>query len=180
MIVAASSEEIVRLVDKILSGSIGDLCSCLIMDGEGCNQVVRRLIQGVPDADAKRKLDSTVFFKHLRHEPFPLKWPRVPQKLCTISGDPFFAVVGPAHTMKNAAGQIQSHIRTLFFGDHFADLAGSLQQGMPWPAFQRADPMSDRLCSLLAAPLFLLSAVASWVLMLGSVSFKRAGMKWAK
>lgn len=149
----------VKVIDRVLSQNLGDLCSCLIMDGEGCNQMVLKIIHGDIDSDMQIKVEKLGFFRKVRHAPIPLDWPRLPIKLCLVDGDPFFGLVGPADTMKNAAGQLQSPIRILYYGEYFADCAGMLQHGVPWPAFQRRDAMSDRLCSLLASPQFLISPV---------------------
>ena len=151
------------MVDHVLSESMGDLCCCLVFAGEGCNQVIRRILHGQMSPDLQRKVQTLKFFSKLEHQPLPLEWPRLPVQTCTLDDQAFFGVIGPAHTMKNSAGQLQSHIRTLYFGMFFADLAGTLPHGIPWPAFQRQDAMSDRLCSLLCGPQFLISPMASWI-----------------
>lgn len=150
-------------MDRVLAEALGNLCACLIMDGEGCNQMIRRIIHGDMDPDLRRRVQNLRFFSRLRFQPLALDWPRVPMQLCTIDQEPLFAIVGPAHTMKNSAGQLQSHVRSIFCGDYFADLSGSLPHGIPWPAFQRKDPMSDRLCSLLCSPQYLIVPVVAWL-----------------
>lgn len=155
------AQEIVRVVDHVLSRSLGDLCACLIMDGEGCNMAIKKMIHGLADAAMLRKMQNLQFFSKLQHTEIPLDWPKVPMKIATIDDEPFFGIIGPAHTMKNSAGQLQSHIRTLYYGNIFADVSGALAHSLPWPAFQRRDAMSDRLCALLAAPHFLLTPTAA-------------------
>ena len=155
------TQEIVRVVDHVLSQSLGDLCACLIMDGEGCNQPIKKMIHGLADPTMLRKMQNLEFFSKLEYTPIPLDWPKLPMQIATIEGEPFFGIIGPAHTMKNAAGQLQSHIRTLYYGNIFADVSGALAHSLPWPAFQRRDAMSDRLCALLSAPHFLLTPTAT-------------------
>ena len=172
-----SSWEIVRLVDRVMSMAIGDLVTCLIMDGEGCNTLILRILHNDIDANLQRKVQSLQWFSRLRFQPLRLEWPRVPMQLCTIDQEPLFGIVGPAHSMKNAAGQLQSHIRTLYYGDHFADLSGALPGGIPWPAYQRRDPMSDRLCSLLCSPQFLVAPIVTWINNEENIETNRDNMK---
>lgn len=148
-------------MDRVFADSLGDLCRCLVVDAEGCNHLIKRIVHGNLDAESTRKVQSLHFFSQLRYEQFPLEWPRVPLNMTRIGNEPIFCVTGPAHSMKNSAGQLQSHIRTLYFGDIFADCSGALPHGLPWPAFQRRDAMSDRLCALLCGPQFLISPVVT-------------------
>ena len=145
-----------------MAESLGEMCCCMVMDAEGCNTWVLRILHGNMPPDLERKVQGLRFFSRLEHKALPLQWPRVPLKMCLLDGEPFFGVIGPAHTMKNSAGQLQSVVRMLHFGRYFADASGTLPHGCPWPAYQRADAMSDRLCSLLCGPQFLISPVATW------------------
>ena len=58
------------------------------------------------------------------------------------------------HAAKNACGQVQSHLRTLFFGELWCDLSAARAYGLPSAAFCRADSQSDSLAALLCNPFF--------------------------
>ena len=131
-----------------------------IFDGEGCNSVLRQVVHGTAPATLRRRvLNVTQFFSQLRHvdvQGFE-SLPRIPLMHClTSTGRALYALCAPAHAMKNAAGQLMSSGRVLFYGEHYADAAGALSNGLPAPAFSRKDAMSDRLCALLCNPMFVL------------------------
>ena len=146
------------MVDTFLSHPTGDLCKVLVMDGEGCNMLVRKALHGSLTAKEKRNLASMKWFSKLEHMPLQglESWPRMPIQAAKIDGQFVYAVPGVAHAQKNANGQLQSEIRVLFFGSYFADASGTLAHSMPLPAFLRSDPMSDRLSSLLNCPLYMI------------------------
>ena len=137
----------------------------LVCDGEGCNQSIRAAIHGDMEARLRRKLLDTKFFSDIKHRKVPGMecLPRFPIACAFYEESALFAMPGPAHAVKNCAGQICAEGKLVFFGVHFCDAAGTIGNGMPLPAFSRRDPMSDRLTSLLSNPLFLLSDEAPWL-----------------
>lgn len=150
-------KEILRIVDHFMQSPMGELCRLLVFDSEGCNIMIRKAFCGTLEPLQMQKVRSLPFFGQLEFE--NLKgledWPHLPMKLCKVRGEYVFALAGPAHSTKNAAGQLVSTSKVLYFGRFFSDAAGTLQNSMPLPAFMRRDAMSDRLCSLLSSPLFL-------------------------
>lgn len=147
-----------------MQSSLGDLCRVLVFDSEGCNIMIRKALCGTLEGNQMQKLRSLGFFGSLEFEPVKglEHWPHLPIKICKVRGEPVFALAGPAHSTKNAAGQLVSPSKVLYFGRFFSDAAGTLQYSMPVPAFMRKDAMSDRLCSLLSSPLFLVEFEVPW------------------
>lgn len=142
-----------KILDHFLSQPTGDLVKVFVMDGEGCNSYIRKAVFGELD---RKQLDGLNWFSKLQfHELKAMAdWPRYPIKAATMEGQYVYALGGVAHATKNAAGQMQSELRVIYCGDFFVDVAGTLQNNMPLPAFSRLDPMSDKLTALLNNPLF--------------------------
>ena len=145
------------MIDELMTNATGDLIKILVFDGEACNGLIRRLVQGVLrlPAEKQRRLK---FFAELRFEDLPdVQYPRLPVRLCKVAKEYIYAMPGPAHSQKNAVGQIMSHIRVIHCGNYFCDAAGCLPHNLPLPAFRREDPMSDRLSALFNSPLYMIS-----------------------
>lgn len=144
------------MVDLVLR-EVYEHCAIVIFDGESCNQGIKAAIHGTLDGASRRALEGTSFFEHLQHTQVKglEDLPHLPIQACTFDGSYIFALPGPAHACKNSAGQVMSECKLLHFGSYAADCAGALSLDMPIPAFCRKDPMSDRLCSLLSNPFFL-------------------------
>ena len=130
-------------------------------DGEACNQLLRAFLHGTASpANRKKALESDLkVFSRMEYHAIPgtQNLPRCPLRIAILEGEPIYAMPGPAHAAKNAAGQVCAAGKVLHFGTFAADAAGALSHGLPVPAFARKDAMSDRLCSLLCNPLFLVS-----------------------
>ena len=125
-----------------------------------CWTILKCIIHGQVDGSLRRKLAETVFFKDVKHEKVPgLEGIRFPLRICKVKGRVLYLLPGPAHAVKNAAAQVASESKVLYFGQHMADPTGAVTNGMPIPAYGRKDAMSDRLCSLFSNPLFLLQDV---------------------
>ena len=72
-------------------------------------------------------------------------------------------VICKGHASKNAGGQLNSCIRTIYMGDYWTDSTAAYLQGLPPCAYVRADPMSDRLNALLMCPWFLVRKAETWM-----------------
>ena len=129
-----------------------------LFDGEACNQVVRSAIYGDASPQNRRKIFDTKYFSRIQHKKIKglETLPRFPLLAAYYDDKPVYAMPGPAHACKNSAAQLSSPGKLLFFGSHAADSSGCLEAGLPLPAFSRKDPMSDRLCSLLSNPMYLI------------------------
>jgi hypothetical protein len=55
---------------------------------------------------------------------------------------------------------LTSSLRTVFYGDLFADMTASREHGLPPGVLGRENPMSDGMQSLLSNPFFLVRDVA--------------------
>ena len=139
----------------------GELIRVLMFDGEGCNGLVRKVVHGMADRELTAKLQELRWFSQLRHTSIKgvEDWPSFPIRACKIGDEHVYALCGPAHAIKNSCGQVMSELRVVYFGNFFADAAGTLSHYMPLPAYIRADPMSDRLAALLQCPTFLASTL---------------------
>lgn len=136
---------------------VSDFCQIFISDNESCNQILKAAIWGELSPELKRKMFDTKWFCKLKHSNIQgLEiLPHMPLRLCTVNEEPIFAMTGPAHSEKNAFTQIAVDCRTVHCGRHFVDATGCLEHQLPIPAYVRKDPQSDRLCSLLASPFFM-------------------------
>lgn len=146
------------MLDAVLAHG-KDYVRLIVCDGQGCHGLLRNAIWGNLDPAFRRKIMDTSWFSLLRHKELPglEDIPNFPFKLCMLGDNPVYCLAGPAHAAKNAAGQALSPAKVLYYGVHFCDPAATLQNSMPVPAYCRKDPMSDRLCSLLSSPWFLIS-----------------------
>lgn len=150
-------QELLRIVDEVMFQA-ADFVQMFIFDGETCHQIIRSAVHGDANLAIKRQLMETKFFSKIRYRPIEglESLPRIPLKIAFVDGHPLWALPGPAHALKNAAAQLCAEGKVLQFGLYFADASGALSGGLPLPAFTRKDPMSDRLCSLLSNPLYLI------------------------
>eukprot|EP00435_Cladocopium_sp_Y103_P041609 s486_g11.t1 len=169
--ISSFSQEVFRMVDHFMQQA-ASYVKVFIFDGEGCNGVLRQVVHGTASATLKRRVLNTDFFSQLRHvevQGFECL-PRNPLMHClTGTGRALYALCAPAHAMKNAAGQVMSSGRVLFYGEHYADASGALSNGLPMPAFSRKDAMSDRLCALLCNPMFVIRDADTCYLMISYV-----------
>ena len=60
----------------------------------------------------------------------------------------------PGHAGKNFNGQLNSVLRVIHYGIHFADATQTLKYGCPPQAYSRSSPMSDKMNALLCNPYF--------------------------
>ena len=67
----------------------------------------------------------------------------------------------PGHAVKNSGGQIQSYLRTCYYGAYWTDMSQARSNGLPPSSFSRDNPMSDKQQALLGNPWFLVSNPAS-------------------
>ena len=81
--------------------------------------------------------------------------------------------------MKNSGGQVQSCIRTLHFGKHWADLSGSRGHGLPNFAFVRSDSQSDLQQALLSNPFFYVTSTSGPLDALPVVWSCRGSLLWS-
>lgn len=143
-----------------------DYVRVLLFDGGACNQVLRSIIHGQMDNSFRRKVVDLKYFSKLSYSECPgmQDLPRFPMKTCFVDKtEQIFALQGPSHALKNGASQVCSESKVVFFGHFMCDFSGALQNDLPLPAYSRKDAMSDRLCSLLSHPLFLIHSDATWI-----------------
>lgn len=145
-----------KIIDSFLATAI-PYVQVIIMDAEGCNQLLKRILHGRLDSQLRRRIPQTKVLSSVQYSDLEglESLPRVPIKICTVEGHLLFGMPGMAHALKNSGGQLMSEVRVLTFGVHVADAVGGIECGLPQTAYQRKDPMSDRLSALLANPLFL-------------------------
>ena len=98
-------------------------------------------------------------FKDVTYEVLPPHaLPRLPLKILKYHGGSVWCLQGPCHASKNAAGQLTSLLRTIYFGQYFVDHSGSRQFGTPPVVFRRGEPMSDSMNAALFNPLYVISS----------------------
>ena len=152
-----------RLIDAFMDRA-SDYVTALIFDGETCHQLIKQCVHGNLDRVSRLKLAELVYFKDVQYSEIPGTdlLPRCPMKICKVKGQPLFAITGPAHSVKNAASQLMSATKVLYYGNFAADPTPMLEHDLPLPAYVRKDAMSDRLTSLLSNPFFMISSSAPW------------------
>ncbi|CAK9022434.1 unnamed protein product [Durusdinium trenchii] len=128
-----------------------DYVTALIFDGETCHQLIKQCVHGNLDRVSRLKLAELVYFKDVQYSEIPGTdlLPRCPMKICKVKGQPLFAITGPAHSVKNAASQLMSATKVLYYGNFAADPTPMLEHDLPLPAYVRKDAMSDRFAVLL-------------------------------
>lgn len=167
------------MVDYFFSHEPGELVKIVIVDGEGCNGLMKRAIFGQISSAFRKRLDGLQWFSRLKHVSLAgvEDWPRCPIKACKLDDQWIYAMPATAHSQKNSCGQLQSNIRVLYFGNFFADVSGALANSLPVPAFVRRDTMSDRLAALLCNPLFMVCDRDPWCISISCyILFDLAGV----
>lgn len=150
------------MVDAFMNEEPGKLVRIIILDGEACNGFIRKAIHGTLGRSERRRIQQLSWFSRVQHEELPGvdSWLRFPMFSCKVDSEYIFALSGPAHAQKNALAQCLSPIRTVFCGNLWCDMAGTLECSIPLPAFMQLDPMSDRLAALACCPLFMVDPKA--------------------
>lgn len=146
------------MVDEVMHQARGHI-TMVVCDSESCNHMVLQAIHGSLDAKLRRKIMDTKWFSQLTHRKIPGMdvLPRCPMMLAFDEDRAVYAPGGVAHAVKNSSSQVLTEHKLLYFGVYAADPSGSLQYGMPLPAFCKRDSMSDRLTALLSCPIFYIS-----------------------
>ena len=171
----ACAEEVFKIIDEMMYHS-KDFVRILVCDGEACNRLVKNAIFGDATPDYRRKILDTKYFSHVHHRKIAglEGLPRFPLLSATVDGEAMYFLPGTAHACKNAAAQISSSTKIVHFGMHAADASGLLSAGLPLPAYSRKDPMSDRLSSLLANPMYLIGVdQALWLMYIHFFQWRR-------
>ena len=160
--VCGAAQEIFRIIDVFMDSSVGSLVKVMVMDGEGCNTLIRQAMFGqLKDP----RLDTLAWFSKLKHHTIQATQdlPRFPAKAASWGDEHVYLMPGIAHSLKNANGQLTSELHILYFGRFWADAAPTLANNMPLPAYGRLDPMSDRLAAVLMCPQFLIADPEPWL-----------------
>ena len=121
-------------------------------DNHGSHRFIKQLMLGIKTSLPEKTLTDVPFFGQLSYEQMPSS---VISNLCFsqpfFKGEPVFALNGPANLQKNVAGAMRSG-KMIFYGDHFVDLQGTLDCGLPPASFGGFDSQSDLLAALLVSP----------------------------
>ena len=136
----AGLEEVFRLIDLVLH-HIGEHCKIIICDGEGCNNLIKHVVHGCLASQYRRILPKLHFFSNVRYKEIDAlkELPRLDTKLCYVNNNLLYALPGVAHAAKNASSQLMAEGKVLFYGQHWADPSGCLQNQLPIPAYCRKD-----------------------------------------
>ena len=68
----------------------------------------------------------------------------------------------PGHSVKNAAGQIVSPLRTILVGQYFVDTSSCCRWGMAPAVYRRSEPMSDAMTAAMLNPYHTVSDMVPW------------------
>ncbi|CAK9028794.1 Uncharacterized protein SCF082_LOCUS18513, partial [Durusdinium trenchii] len=150
------AKAVLRIVDAFMIQA-HHFVRALVFDGATQHQALRRICYGNLTEQDKQLLQDPAlrFFSRLAHTPLPEHdLPRLPIRVPSFEGEPFFCLGGPCHATKNTGGQVTSPCRTVHMGRYWVDMSGALLLGLPGTAYTRKDPQSDALHALLCSPWF--------------------------
>lgn len=129
-----------RIIDHVLT-FVADHVRLVICDGEGCNNLIKHVIQGCLAPEFRRKIPSLSYMKNVTYKEVAGlgELPRPTLKLCLVNGRLLYGLPAPAHAAKNASAQLLAEGKVLYFGKFFADPTGGLEYSLPVPAYSRKD-----------------------------------------
>ena len=134
------SEEVFRIIDCVLNYA-AEHVRMIICDGEGCNSLIKNVIQGCLAPEHRRRLHTLPFLSNVSYRDVEGlgELPRGCPKLCLVNGRLLYGLPAAAHACKNASAQLLAEGKVLYFGKYWADPTGALEYSLPVPAYSRKD-----------------------------------------
>ncbi len=154
----SNAQEMLQVVARFL-GHAAWLVRGIAFDAHGSHQYFREALFGDFQTLDPDQLKGLPFFSDVSYESLPHHaLPRLPVKVCMYRGEALWALPGPLHASKNAAGQLVSPLHNIHMGKYWCDHSVALSLGLPPSSWARTEPMSDFMNATLWCPWFLVSS----------------------